>query len=213
MADEIKKDGEVVIKKDDNPTPAPAAAVGEEKDQRDYKAEAEALAKELSQAQHTIVTLKKKDKDDDKQPNDQNQNGVVTPDVLNQTLENFKIEQSSEIFNDELSKLTDNPDKQALIKLTYEKKIMKGGFTRASIQADLASALAIVDRPRQEKTIEELKKRNISDITKNKSGNVAGQDITSNSGGTTEDMLTPKDRVIMARHGLTLEDINKGIKK
>lgn len=207
MADEIKKEGEVIINKDEKPAEAPAAAAEEK---RDYKAEAEMLKKQLGQAEHTIVALKKGNKE---KTGGEEIPPAVDPDVIDQKPENFKIEQSMEILEDELSKLTDDADKKALIKLTYEGKIVKGGFTRQSIKADLASALAIVDRPRQEKTISELKKKNISDITKNKSGAVSGQDIQSQSGGITEEMLTPKDRVIMARHGLTLEDINKGIKK
>lgn len=210
MEDEIKKVNEVVVTP---PVPAVVAPAAEEVvDTRDYKKELADKEKELGQAQHVIVGLKKsgKEKEDD---DDLVDDPVITTEVIDEKLEKFKVEQSAEIFNDELAKLTDNPDKLALIKFTYDNKIMKGGFTRASIQADLASAQAIVERPQQDTIIGELKKAGISDKTKIKVGQGAGQDLPITQGATTEQMLTPMDKKIMARSGITLDEINNGIKK
>jgi len=194
--------------------PVPPVSTEEKKPEvieRDYKKEAEELRNQLGKAEHTIVTLKK-EKKEDKEDDDPIIDQEEITQRVEDSLEKFKIEQSSEIFEDELTKLSSDPDKKALIKLTYEGKIIKGGFSRSAIQSDLATALAIVDRPRVEKTINELKQASISDKTK-KGGSASGQDITSQSGGITDEMLSPIDRKIMARQGLTLEDINKGIKK
>ena len=59
------------------------------------------------------------------------------------------------------------------------------------------------------KIIGELKQTSVSKATTNTSGSASGQDISgAEAGEVTEAMLTAKDRVIMARHGLTLKDIN-----
>ena len=57
--------------------------------------------------------------------------------------------------------------------------------------------------------ISELKQTSISKKTTNTTGSAAGQELGHAPGEITEEMLTPKDKVIMARHGLTLKDINK----
>lgn len=207
MADEIKKVDGAVEAAPDAAVVAPATEIEVEEDTRDYKKELADKEKELGQAQHVIVGLKKGARADDTVVDTE-----ITTEVIDEKLEKFKVEQSAEILNDELVKLTDNPDKRALIKLTYDNKIVKGGFTRASIQADLTSALAIVDRPYQEKIIGELKKTSISDKTKIKVGQGAGQELPKTAGSVTEETLSDADKRIMARSGITLEDINNGIK-
>jgi hypothetical protein len=175
--------------------------------ERDYKVELEAAKKELGQAQHTIIKLKGEKKEeavieDEEKPKED----------IDEKLEKFKAEQAKDTLEDELARLTDDPNKQELIRLHYDKRIVKTGFDRKAIKTDLADALAIVDKPRHEKTISELKQANISNKTKNTSGSAAGQDTGGNTGETREDQLTPKDKQVMARAGITLKDVNNNKK-
>lgn len=219
--DEVKTDGASVPAAVVTDTPAAAAAPVVE--QRDYKAELEAKQKELEQAQYTIIKLKtdKKEKNEGKENNEEDvstkENGKDIKEdseeeitkIVEERIESFKLEHTADVLDEELDNLTADPDKKELIKLTYNKRINKTGFNRLAIKADLMTALAIVDQPRLESTIKEMRQAAISRSTTTTSAPVAGQQIGDSSGMITESMLTPMDKKIMARHGLTLKDLNK----
>ena len=158
----------------------PAPASGQEQnsdDGIDYKAEFEKKEKELGQAQHVIVDLKKK------------KEGSASVDVeaikeearkeaaeaAKREIETFKVDLSQDTISDEIGKLTTNPDKQKLIKLHYEKSVVRTGYTRDAIQGDLRKALAIVELPLQEKRMKELQQSVISKSTMG-GGSAAGQE-------------------------------------
>lgn len=79
--------------------------------------------------------------------------------------------------------------------------------TVEKVKADLAAKEKELNDAKL--TISELKQSGISKKTQNVSGSATGQDLGNEVGGMTEEMLTPMDRKIMARAGITLKDINK----
>lgn len=155
----------------------------------DYKAELEKTKKELDQAQFTIVGLKKKKKDesteipvidvnagdeDEDDVEDDRINQIVSKKVQEST-EKFKSELLEDVIGEEISKITVDPAKQELIRLNYDKRIVKTGYKRSNIQDDIQAALAITDRKRLEKQVSEMKQTVSSNQAKNTSGSAAGQ--------------------------------------
>lgn len=144
----------------------------------DHKAEAEKLRKQLGQAEHTIVTLKKK-KDDE---------GTTTPpfeidieaikaealEAANKGLEQFKLEQTKDTLEDVLNSMSSNPDEREHIRLTYESKIVKSGFSKEAIRNDLTNAQILANRPKYEKTMSEMQEAARSSSGKNTTGSTTG---------------------------------------
>ena len=173
---------------------AAKAKADAEKGGVDYKAEFEKAKKELGQAQHTIIKLKK-DKDES--------GGTVEVDSVEiekiaeakatETIEKFKIEQSGDAIESVLDSLTDNPDERALAKFHYENTIKRTGYSKTAIQNDLQSALLIANRPRLQKTIDEMKQSMISKKTQ-AGGDSTGQDIEKKF-----DDLSDEEKVFMKK--------------
>ncbi len=81
--------------------------------------------------------------------------------------EQLKTEQAKSLLESEIAKITSNPDEQELIRFNYENRIVKSGHDAKSISEDLNNAYLISNKPRLEKTMEELRKKAISNMTKN----------------------------------------------
>lgn len=141
-----------------------------EADAVDFKAELEKEKARLAQAEHTIVTLKKeaKEKGEPKEVDTEAMKEALRAELLeeqNKSLEAFKAEQSKGSFDEEVAKLTSNPDEKELIKFHYEKSIQKTGFDRNSIASDIQNAFILANKPRLEKTMAELRQAAISKLT------------------------------------------------
>lgn len=164
---------------------AEAAAAKAKAEEVDYKAELEKeTARRLAQAEHTIVSLKKeaKEKGEPKEVDTEAIKEALRAELMEEQkkeLEAFKVEQAKGSLDEEIAKISSNPDEQALIKFHYEKSIQKTGFDKNSIASDIQNAFIIANKPRLEKTMEELRQKAISNVTKkgNESGGIpAGAD-------------------------------------
>lgn len=147
------------------------------------KAELEALKadkakvdNELSQAQHTIVTLKKAPKTETATAQ------INIEEIQEQALElakveieKHKLEISSENFNDVLSQLVTDPAEREAVKGIYENRITKTGFTRSAILADLQDAMALANKPKADKTLEEMRAAAVSKGTQSTSTGTSQQ--------------------------------------
>lgn len=149
---------------------ADAAAAKAAAEQVDYKAELEKEKARVAQAEHTIVTLKKEAKEKGA-PADVDIEALTESireklaEEQKAGLEAFKAEQSKGSLEEEVAKITSNKDEQELIKFHYEKSVMKSGFDRNSIASDLQNAYILANKPRLEKTMEELRQKAISKLT------------------------------------------------
>lgn len=152
----------------------------------DHKAEAEKLRKQLDQAEHKIVELKKDKKPKTDEGDDEGEDSKgIRPDavatIVKSVTEQIRQDQSSDVVTEELSKLTKDPDELAHIKLIYESKIVKTGFTREQIAKDLADSFAIANAPRILKNSEEVTRAAITKAQTDTKGGSSGASITSDT--------------------------------
>lgn len=136
----------------------------------DFKAELEKEKARLAQAEHTIIALKKeaKEKGEPEKVDTEAIKEAVRAELIeeqNKALEAFKAEQSKGLLDEEISKITSDPDEQELIKFHYEKSIQKTGFDKNSIASDIQNASILANKPRLEKTMAELRQAAISKLT------------------------------------------------
>lgn len=162
----------------------------------DYKSENEKLVERLNKAEHTIVNLKKENKtsakrlDDDDDESDQSRNSIDAESLLaavDERIAKSKEESALSIVEEELKKLSSNPDKVAYIKTIYNNKIVKSGLTREQIISDLKSAQAIADAPLLQARAEEINIANNNKTTVNMSGSGGKFGSDSNSGNQLND--------------------------
>lgn len=177
----------------------------------DYKAKYEETQKELGQAQHTIVKLKKGDKGDEGAG--AGDAGADDIDVkvktsVQQALAEDRTLRASEIIDEELSKLSSNPDEQKLIKLLYSEKIVKGGMSRADIAKDLAAAKILANAPGTEAKLKETAEAAKNSAGGNPAGGQGGGQFASDSqpaGGA----WSAADQELLKRYGVDPSKVNK----
>lgn len=181
----------------------------------DHKAEAEKLRKQLDQAEHTIVKLKTEKKPKADEGGDEGDDKGVRPDAVEQIVksvtEQIRQDQSSDVVNEELSKLTKDPDELAHIKLIYESKIVKTGFTREQIAKDLADSFAIANAPRIQKNSEEIARAAITKTQTETKGGSSGASITSDTPADTNWNANEMAlfQQVAAKMGITVDKIIK----
>jgi len=200
----------------------PVASQEEDNQEIDYKAElekaiqeAEKRNKRLEQAEHKIVELKKKNKkeEEDELEFDEFGEPIEKPkedirDVIKQELNSFKRDILSSTIDDEISKITDNPDEIALIKHHYENSINQSGFDKQSIQNDVQKAYALANSQKilrnNRELVEALKaKKSVSSGT---GGSSAGPAIKES--GYPEE-LSEQDIAFLKEQGITPEKYNQ----
>jgi len=187
-----------------------------EVDKVDYKAELEKVKVQLAQAEFTIQKEKDKSKSNTKKDEDKEIVEVDDDDkvdveakaasIAKSEIEKFKLEQTVDVLEDEISKLATSPEHAELIRLTYQNRINKSGFNRKAIIEDLSAAAILVEKPRFERQIKEMAKTVISKQTTNSSGSVSSAK-TDAPEETIE--LSDADRKIMNKFGLTEKDLTK----
>lgn len=198
MAEEPKKDDVEV-------TTTPVDANPQKgNDEIDYKAELEATKKRLSQAEHTIVKLKKEPKEDGSESIRLEDIEEVVSKRVAESLERAKTEIASDVIEEELARLTANEDEKALIRLNYEKTIVKSGLSRAAIIADLQNAKVLANKPRFDKLISEAT-RSVDTKQKMGSGYASGHQPE------TPAELSPAEekaiQAMAARTGKTVDEV------
>lgn len=133
----------------------------------DYKSETVKLQEQLKKAEFTIVKLRQ-DREG-KSTIDADAVREVATQVATQEMEKFKADATKDLFEVELENLSTNPDERELIRLNYEKKIVKSGFNKDAIRSDLMDAKILANRPKYEKNLNELRQTIMS-----KAGTVTG---------------------------------------
>jgi hypothetical protein len=182
----------------------------------DHKAEAEKLRKQLDQAEHKIIELKKDKKPKaDEGGDDEGDDKGVRPGAVEQIVksvtEQIRQDQSSDVVNEELSKLTKDQDELAHIKLIYESKIVKTGFTREQIAKDLADSFAIANAPRIQKNSEEIARAAITKAQTETKGGSSAASITSDTPADTKwnDNEMALFQQVAVKMGITVDKIIK----
>ena len=173
----------------------------EEEPLLDYKAELERIRAEKERNRQGYEMRKKKEEEDGNKETPEKK--VDVAELVRVETDKARADLVKDTLDDELIALTDNPDKRELIREIYESRLVKSGFSRAAIKSDLRSALVIVDAPKYEKRVKEIKKAADSERAKNSTGSTTGQK-------TNEEppvKLSPLEQRILARQGLTANDV------
>ena len=120
---------------------------------------------------------------------------------------------SEDVIEDELNAVTNDPDERKLIKLNYDKAIIKSGLNRAAIRHDIQQAKLLANAPRYLKNAKEL-----SETAKSKAGlsNAGGGSNQSPSTQAPDDLkrhFSARDWEFMKGRNWTDEQIRKAIPK
>lgn len=197
------------VNKEENATTetTPTPASGETVEPIDYKAELDAATKRLQQAEHVIEETKRENKElknansTTEQPVEflgteeelQNRIRSEAEKIADSKLQAFKNDILGDVLTEELSKMSSNPDEQALIRFHYENTIRQSGASRAAIAQDLATASAIANKKLIQKENTELKAALVAKNTAGKGSIGTNQD----TGNTV--VLTDEDKRIIDR--------------
>lgn len=140
MADEPKV-GESEVKVDGDAAAEP-----------DYKAELERIKKEkadkerqLQQAEFTIKKLKQKKEEEHVETDEEAPAVPDVAEIVSREVDRVRADLTVNVVEEELGRLTQNPDLAALVRHHYDGSIVKSGATRAAIAEDLRKALAIAN--------------------------------------------------------------------
>jgi hypothetical protein len=178
-----------------------------ESDKVDYKAELEKAKDKISKAEFTIEKLKKESKSNNTKDDDADEQEIEdkATRIAEATSQKVRQEMVQDVIAEEISNRAESPEHAELLKLYYDKRIVKSGFSREAIKEDLDIAAMLVNKPKLEATMKELKQKAISNGTKNTGGQVSAK------ADRPEDtiQLSDADRRIMQRFGLKESDINK----
>lgn len=194
-------------------TAAEAAAQAEQKKLADeaaaLKAKLEETEKELGQAQHTIVTLKKEKKSAKDDGGSADDGGDGTPvakeniaEIVTDAINKNKEIEAQEFIDEQINALQPTEDGRKLLKLIYDKKIVKSGFTKAQIQKDLAAALAIVNAPKLEATVKEVAEA--AKAKNNSTANGTGGGQFGSDADTPGNTWNAADQALLKRYGVEL---------
>ena len=110
-----------------------------------------------------------------------------------------------DIITEEIDRLTSDSDEKDLIKLFYDRKIVKTGFDKGSIRKDLEYAQILANQPRLNKVMSEIQKKKESEEAIDYTSGSGGHKIKSDS--ISKVNLSDKDKALMAKYGLKPEDI------
>lgn len=158
----------------DETTKSPASE--DESNEIDYKAELEKTKTRLNQAEHVIQEQKKKNKPDAKveEPEfkvvDPNAADVFISKKVQEGIDAYKREQADETITSIIDSLSSNQDEKELIRHIYDNRIVKSGYTKKDILADLEEAQAIANKKALVTENKELKEALKS---KNSTGNTS----------------------------------------
>lgn len=179
----------------------------------DWKSELEKTRAELGQAQHVIKTLKqKKGKDgkaevaqdvDPEDPDAEPERKIE--EVVAEQIGAIRSDLLGDVVDDEIGKLTANPDLQKLVRLHYERSIRHSGANRAAVQADVRNAFAIANRPVLERIGSEAARAAESDAAKG--SGYAGTHRVDRSGDELTSVEKAQIASIAKRTGASVEQV------
>jgi len=174
----------------------------------DYKAE---LEKEMARRKKAEFTLYKKNVEE-KKAKVQEVPAKAAPSSIReeiaQVLEEQRMQDASEAFEEELFSITENEDERELIRHKYENSLVKSGFSRAAIRQDLEDAKFLANKPKYQREQNEIAKTLVSKRTVSNSGVGASQEKPRPS----EDLskhFTKGDWQFIKDQGFTKDQIKK----
>lgn len=214
MEQEGEEEAAVDVDSADEASSSDESKANQDEAKVDYKAELERIAKEKQELEARLkkaeFTLYKKNKEERHSEEDETFTSLSEDNleekvktILAKEREQYKITLAQDTLENELSKFSDDPDRQELIKYHYENTINRRGYSREDIKKDLETAAFLADRPKFESRISEVNKSIAAEQAKKKGGVAAGVSQESVSNLT----LSAKDKAILARHGLSEKDI------
>lgn len=106
------------------------------------------------------------------------------------------MESRKDFIDETINKLSDDPNKQKLIKLKYENSIKKTGFSKSAILDDLSSAIILVDKPKILQENKELK----NTLTQRSSATSSGMGTNQAKPNTNDYKATDEDRRIAEKY-------------
>lgn len=119
------------------------------KENETLKAEQEATKKRLGQAEHVIETLKREKAEKPSEnpasaPSAPAAQAVNEDEIVQKVHLRLAETIASESLDESLSSLSEDPEEREEILKEYKASIVKSGFTKSAIRADLAKAAALV---------------------------------------------------------------------
>ena len=189
----------------------PTTPVENQEPEIDYKAELEKTKERLKKAEFTLYKKNKEEKEEEEN-SDTGEDEIrrIANEEAERKFQSMITENSVDVVDELLDSLTSNAEERELIKLRYEKSIVKTGFTRVAIKNDLLDARDLVNAPRYRKTTAE-----IAETLKAKQS-MSGAGLGTNLGrpSASEDLskqFTAVEWAFMQRRGFTEEQIKKAI--
>ncbi len=173
----------------------------------DYKAQLELERARLKKAEDKIVKLKREKKEEpvEEVERAQPEQGVDDSDLesmVQEQVAQLRDEMRSEIVSGEvdtaLKEVSSDPDEQELIRLIYENKLQKTGYSRVAIMDDLVNAKIIANRETVLRQNQELRESLKSKLTLNSSPNSSNANRRSLA---REPQINDKERKLLERFG------------
>lgn len=152
------------VKQEESSTPADETTdvtdVTPESPAVDYKSEAEKYRKIAEDRLGALQRMQKARNQKEETPDEPEEDDNDVLKLVDERLNRF---QSQAVLEDELARITDNPDERELVRLVYENDLKVSGATRDDVKSALRKALAIANLPKleaqlREKTAKEVKK-------------------------------------------------------
>ena len=134
--------------------------VVEESPAVDYKSEAEKYRKIAEERLGALKRMQEARSRKEETPDEPEEDDSTVLKLVDERLNRF---QTQAVLEDELARITDNPDERELVRLVYENDLKISGASRDDVKSALRKALAIANLPKleaqlREKTAKEVKK-------------------------------------------------------
>lgn len=157
-------------------------------DEIDYKAELEARTASLTKAEKKIVDLKKKikskaDVKEDEEESDDEEEPIRSEDKSDPRI----LAYVEDVIDEEVEKLTQNPDEQNLIRHIYNNRLQVAGVSRKIIRKGLEDAFVLANAKRLLKLPELVRRKEKSDRSASKGSTPSGKPPGNPSKVTAED--------------------------
>jgi hypothetical protein len=131
---------------------AEVTAVTPETPAVDYKSEAEKYRKIAEERLGALTRMQAARSRKEETPDEPEEDDSTVLKLVDERLNRF---QTQAVLEDELARITDNPDERELVRLVYENDLKVSGATRDDVKSALRKALAIANLPKLEAQLRE----------------------------------------------------------
>ena len=156
---------------------------GKSDDSEYYKSQADKYKKLYEDRTEALKRVSKAKKAEEHADDSEGENepSSAIPDVVKKELDEFKKDQSLQLFDDVLGTIAETPAEREALEYIYKSRIQPSGFTRKALLSDLADAKLILDKDKfsreAEAKAEARVKKNIAEdkAMKNVGGGASGR--------------------------------------